>query len=187
MVDPWGFPLFWLVSLWRGEGQVDANQCCASKDDAVQKGAMIPLQDFAASPTSIYSKSWLPSPWHIINWGLRQIGLGNVYSGQKVKVGNLVMVANVEDVASKIVAEMQKRGSGLTDRVMALESFQKESNTILGVDNISSTDLSTLLRYLQRDKAVISYDGKVCAPTVFRRPILTLADHQIQVIFLQSA
>lgn len=122
---------------------------------------MIQLHDFNTSPTSIYHKSWIPSPWQVLNWGLRQVGLGHVYSGQKLRSGSLVLVANVEDVAAKVLAEMQKKSSGLTDRVMAIESFQEDVVKMLGIPSISMTDLTTLLKYLHRDKDVISYDEKV--------------------------
>lgn len=72
-----------------------------------------------------------------------------------------MIVANVEDVAAKVLAEMQRRSSGLTDRVMAIESFQDDIAKILGVQSVSTTDLSTLLRYLQRDKGAATYDEKV--------------------------
>ena len=130
-------------------------------DDAVQKGVMIPLHDFTTSPTSIYSKSWIPSPWQIMNWGLRQIGLGHAYSGQTLRVGSLVIVPNLEDVATKVLSEMQSKSAGLTDRIMATESFQEEFSKALGVQTISKTDLTALLKYLQRDKGAISYDDKV--------------------------
>ncbi|KKY21125.1 putative snf7 family protein [Phaeomoniella chlamydospora] len=149
-------------------------------DDAVQKGIMIPIQDFKNSQTSIYSTRWIPSPWQVFNWGLRQIGFGHAYSGQKLQVGSLVIIANVEDIAAKVLSEMQKRSSGLTDRVMAVESFKEDLTKILGLRSVSTTDLSVLLKYLQRDKAAISYDDKV-NPS-FQGIIMSDIDEPLQTI-----
>lgn len=151
-------------------------------DDAVQKGIMIPIQDFKNSQTSIYSTRWIPSPWQVFNWGLRQIGFGHAYSGQKLQVGSLVIIANVEDIAAKVLSEMQKRSSGLTDRVMAVESFKEDLTKILGLRSVSTTDLSVLLKYLQRDKAAISYDDKTIkfkAPSSTKPEPLTTQDATI--------
>ena len=148
---------------------------------------MIPQQDFIGSSNSIYSKSWIPSPWQIITWGLRQIGLGHAYSGQKLKVGSLTIVSNVEDVAGKVLAEMQKRSSALTDRVMSIDSFREDVAKIINLQSISMTDLSTLLKYLQRDKGVISYDEKVRKlASRLSITLLTSKDYQIQISVRRS-
>lgn len=59
-------------------------------------GRMIPLESFLASPTSIYDRSWIVSPWWILSWGLKKLGLrgdattkGNLQKGQYVLVGNV--------------------------------------------------------------------------------------------------
>ena len=60
--------------------------------DAVEKQELVPLNDFLGATKSIYAKSWVPSPWQVMNWGLKQI-LG---PADKLAVGNLVVMANVE-------------------------------------------------------------------------------------------
>merc|ERR1711939_1163761 len=37
-------------------------------DDAVRTGKMVDLDDFLTSEKSIYSRSWIPSPWSILRW-----------------------------------------------------------------------------------------------------------------------
>jgi charged multivesicular body protein 7 len=68
--------------------------------DAVAKKELIPASDFLKSKTSIYHKSWIITPWQVLEWGLRQVGLmgggGSVASNDAVAVGNFVIVENVE-------------------------------------------------------------------------------------------
>ena len=64
--------------------------------DAVEKRELVPLQDFLSAKKSIYSKSWVPSAWQVVNWGLRQIGIGGAAGEDKLAVGDFVVMANVE-------------------------------------------------------------------------------------------
>jgi hypothetical protein len=70
----------------------------AAVEDAVQQKQFMPVKDFFTAKTSIYSKSWLPSPWQIASWGLRQLGLagGESRGEDKLVKGDFVIVANVE-------------------------------------------------------------------------------------------
>lgn len=66
-------------------------------EDAVKKKELIPLKDFLNSEQSIYAKSWIPTPWEVISWGLRQIGVigGDPVEDQLV-TADFVIKANVE-------------------------------------------------------------------------------------------
>lgn len=65
--------------------------------DAVEKGDLIPLDHFLQSQKSVYAKSWIPSPWQVMGWGLKQVGLSSLFgSSDKLSVGNFVVMANVE-------------------------------------------------------------------------------------------
>lgn len=64
--------------------------------DAVDKRELIPLNDFLSARRSIYSKTWVPSPWQVVSWGLRQVGAGGLLGGDKLAVGSFVVLANVE-------------------------------------------------------------------------------------------
>lgn len=71
--------------------------------DAVEKRELIPLNDFLNAKNSIYSKSWIPSPWQVVSWGLKQIGIGGLLGGEdKLAVGNFVVMANVEVRAQQL-------------------------------------------------------------------------------------
>ena len=46
---------------------------------------------------SVYAKSWIPSPWQVVSWGLKQVGVASLFgASDKLSVGNLVVMANVE-------------------------------------------------------------------------------------------
>ena len=66
---------------------------------------MIPLPDFLNSPTSIYEQKGAGSPWFLVSWALRRLGLRRV---QSLKLGsptgNYVLIGNVE-VSHWIVSE----------------------------------------------------------------------------------
>lgn len=58
---------------------------------------MIPLKDFMAAKTSIYQRSWAISPWQVMSWSLRQLGLvGSASAEDKLVVSSFVVMANVE-------------------------------------------------------------------------------------------
>jgi charged multivesicular body protein 7 len=129
---------------------------------------MIPVKEFLAIDRSIYSKSWVPSPWTVLQWGLRQIGLagsGN-YEGtsgaRKLKTTEFVLVEALENVAAQILTRQEKGGQSLTDRIVSREEFAQNVATLRGVA-VSVEEVSILLRYLERDKQALSYNDKVCA------------------------
>ena len=66
-------------------------------DDAVKRKELVPLKDFLESKGSIYAKSWVPTPWQVVSWGLRQLGvLGGDLAEDRLVAGNFVVMANVE-------------------------------------------------------------------------------------------
>ncbi|KAH0847569.1 hypothetical protein FOPE_00798 [Fonsecaea pedrosoi] len=140
-------------------------------DECVRQGKMIDLQDFLGSEKSIYSRGWIPSPWAILRWGLQKAGMswssGSFdVSGGRLKAGNLALVPALEEVWKRLSAAREKdtKAQTLTDRVMTRETFLKDVNDVLNqagemTGSLSSQDLEVLLRYLSRDKQVLSYDG----------------------------
>lgn len=130
---------------------------------------MILAKEFIATDRSIYSKSWVPSPWTVLQWGLRQIGVagsGN-YEGtsgaRKLKTSEFVLVEALENVAALVLTGQERRGQSLTDRILSREEFTQNVATLRGVA-VSGGDVSILLRYLERDKRALSYNDKVCVP-----------------------
>lgn len=130
-------------------------------DEAVRSGKMIDVKDFAAAEQSIYQHSWVPSVRAILRWSLRQIGMGtNSYDiNGRLRKGNLILVEALEAMSKQAIASQQKHGQTLTDRIMSREAFVQELGQSSDGD-LSDSDVGILLRYLSRDKQILSYDDK---------------------------
>jgi charged multivesicular body protein 7 len=141
-------------------------------DDAVRTGKMVDLHDFVASEKSIYSKSWIPSPWSILHWSLRKAGLvwasGSYDVNGHLRHGSsLVLVSALEEMYNRYATKLQKDHSttSLTDRIMSREQFVTEVGELMQglgtgtrTTTIAEQDVKVLLRYLSRDKQALSYD-----------------------------
>ncbi|CAO2654769.1 Nn.00g115020.m01.CDS01 [Neocucurbitaria sp. VM-36] len=129
--------------------------------EAVQKKEMIPLKDFLHSKESIYKTSWIPSPWKVLRWSLRQVGvLGELKSPDKLEVGNFVVVRNIEVAADEILKKMKEQTS-TADRVLSRTDFLKRFSTALNPSApLTTNDLNILLVFLARDRQAISYNAK---------------------------
>jgi charged multivesicular body protein 7 len=127
--------------------------------DAVLKKEMLPLKDFLASKVSIYKTSWIPSPWKVLQWSLRQAGvMGQPRVPDKLGVGNYVVVKNVEVAADEILKKMKEHTS-TADRVLSKADFLKRFSTTLNpASPLTKNDLDILLVHLARDKQAISYN-----------------------------
>ncbi|KIX92386.1 uncharacterized protein Z520_11860 [Fonsecaea multimorphosa CBS 102226] len=159
-------------------------------DECVRQGKMIDLQDFITSERSIYSRSWIPSPWAVLRWSLQKAGLswssGWELSGSRLKAGKLALVPALEEVWTRLSAAGEgTRSQTMTDRVMTREMFLRDVNSVLnqaggemitGPGSLSNQDLEVLLRYLSRDKQVLSYDGSTVK---FKPPSSTTAPEPI--------
>jgi charged multivesicular body protein 7 len=90
---------------------------------------MIPTKEFLSTDRSIYHKSWVPSPWIVLQRGLRQVGLAGTgsYEGtagaRKLKTAAFVVVEALEKVAAQVLASREKAGHSLTDRILSREAF----------------------------------------------------------------
>jgi charged multivesicular body protein 7 len=129
--------------------------------EAVQKKEMIPSKDFQNAKESIYKTSWIPSPWKVLTWGLRQVGvIGQPSSPEKLTVGNFVVLKNVEVAADEILKKMNEYGS-TADRVLSAADFLKRFSDALGpATSLTMNDLAILLIHLARDKQAISYNAR---------------------------
>ncbi|KAI9756047.1 MAG: CCA tRNA nucleotidyltransferase, mitochondrial [Chaenotheca gracillima] len=129
------------------------NESLATKD-------VVPLQQFLTSKTSIFHNSWTVSPWQILSWGLRQLGLAGGARGEdKLPVGSFVLRANAEECARAIL----KRTSRLdyNGRVYSKAMFRSEFSRSLNTNaDLSQNDLEIILVYLARETRDIAYDGK---------------------------
>lgn len=65
--------------------------------DAVDKKELVPLAEFLDAKTSIYTKTWIPTPWQAVRWGLKQLGVvGGEPAEDRLVAGSFVVMANVE-------------------------------------------------------------------------------------------
>ena len=65
--------------------------------DAVERKELVPLAEFLNAKKSIYAKTWIPTPWQAVSWGLKQLGvMGGESVEDKLVAGNFVVMANVE-------------------------------------------------------------------------------------------
>ena len=66
-------------------------------EDAIKRKELIPLNEFLDRKESVYAKSWIPTPWQVVSWGLRQLGvLGREGAEDRLVKGDFVVMANVE-------------------------------------------------------------------------------------------
>jgi charged multivesicular body protein 7 len=133
-------------------------------DDCVRQGKMIDLKDFQQAERSIYSKSWLPSPWAILRWSLQQTGLvsnGSYNVSGRLRNGSLVIIPALEEIAKKISSWQRQQGQAHTDRIISRDAFSQTLPSILGCRQAPSpTDLDVLLQYLSRDRQLLSHSDK---------------------------
>ncbi|KAI9848101.1 MAG: hypothetical protein M1837_001203 [Sclerophora amabilis] len=128
--------------------------------ESVASKDLIPLQDFLNSATSLYHTSWVVTPWQIIRWGLRQLGLAEGPHGvDKLSVGRFVLLANVEECAQNILKYATCKDR--IDRIYSKEMFKAQFSRTLGSGlELTETDFDVVLTYLARDKKEIGYDDK---------------------------
>lgn len=136
-------------------------------DDAVRSDRLIDLKDFTISEKSIYSRSWIPSPWAVLRWSLRQAGIlgDNSYNiSGRLRQGRLVLVPALEDACKKVKVWAEQHNSTLTDRIWTREAFAKELGSLLAYPNdeasssprLSAPDLDILVQYLTRDDPILT-------------------------------
>ncbi|KAH9874716.1 hypothetical protein IAQ61_003906 [Plenodomus lingam] len=129
-------------------------------NEAVQKKEMIPLKEFANSKESIYKTSWIPSPWKVLQWSLRQVGVLGQPQPNQLAAGNFVVVKNVEIAADEVLKSMKELTS-TADRVLSKADFLKRfSNVLNPAVPLTTNDLDILLVFLARDKQAISYNNQ---------------------------
>lgn len=55
------------------------------------------MKEFLAAKESIYQRKWTVSPWQILSWGMRQLGLlPSFMADENLPTDSLVVMANVE-------------------------------------------------------------------------------------------
>ncbi|KAK7417051.1 hypothetical protein QQX98_004812 [Neonectria punicea] len=129
--------------------------------EAAAERDLIPLPDFNKSQQSIYTHSWAGLPWTFVGWTLRQLGVIDPSRGDdKLPVGQFVVVKNLE-AAAKELGDLMADKSSRFDRIFTKAQFQKAfSATLVQGQRLSDKDLDLFLKFLERDKGIIEYDGQ---------------------------
>jgi len=148
----------------------------------VRRKELIPLSDFLSSKQSVYAKSWLPTPWQVMSWGLRQLGVvGREGAEDKLVTGNFVVMANVEAAARGVLDQASKTATSNASRVFSRDLFISTFSPAVGVEQLSLTDVTVLTTHLARDRSAIAYDAttgivKFKAPSDTTPPIIEQED-----------
>ncbi|GME24475.1 3-hydroxyisobutyrate dehydrogenase [Neofusicoccum parvum] len=159
--------------------------------DAVTKKEMIPLKDFQAAKTSIYSRSWSISPLSILSWGLQQLGvIGGTTSQDKLATDELVVMPNLEAASNAIIAQASTPKSAV-DLIYSLDSFRTTfAHAVSPTHALTPTDTSVLLTHLSRDKSALSYDPASqtirFAPANSNAPPAPITQQDITIAHLRS-
>ncbi|KAG8628243.1 hypothetical protein KVT40_004116 [Elsinoe batatas] len=135
--------------------------------DAVQKGELIPLEEWERRERSIYSpQGWgqvqVPSAMQVVRWGLRQLGIIGDGEGDALVAGEFVVRDTVERVGGEIEGVLQDLAKGgVTERVMPRREFEGRYKGVLKEKGMgaemSGRDMAVLLKYLERDKGVLTF------------------------------
>ncbi|KAG9234053.1 Snf7-domain-containing protein [Amylocarpus encephaloides] len=130
--------------------------------EAVERKEMVGLREFEVSE-GFYNqrRGWGINPWSVLGWGFRMLGLGGGVNGEdKLPVGNFVVVPNLEEAGYGAAARMEGI-RGRTEKVFSRTEFKERFGDVLGEGKaLSESDFVVLLRFLERDKALLVYDGE---------------------------
>lgn len=86
--------------------------------------------------------------------------LGQPGFGDKLEVGNFVVLSNVESASNLILKKMETQMS-VVDRIVSRTEFLRRFANVLNPSApLSQNDLTILLVHLARDKQAISYDAQ---------------------------
>ena len=131
--------------------------------EALSAKEIIALNDFLTSKQSVYHRAWtIASPWALAAWTLRQLGVADVFGarGDKVPTGRFVVLANLEAAAKEFVDRTGQLTSRF-ERTFTKTQFSRVfGDQLVEGRTLSATDVDVLLRFLERDKGLVMYDGK---------------------------
>jgi charged multivesicular body protein 7 len=127
--------------------------------DAVERRELVPLDEYLKQVESIYSRRWVPTPWEVVRWGLRSLGL--VGQTGNFTVGKFVVVENVELAAQEVVELQRSLANGTTAGIYSLRTFTDTFEHVLGENCVlSASDVQVLLRFMSRDRPSLSYNAE---------------------------
>lgn len=151
--------------------------------EAVDGREMMPVKEYMSAKESIYRRSWIPSPWSVLSWGLKQAGImGGTDGEDKLPNMKMVILKNVEEAGKEVLKRVAEQHSRV-DRIYSKQMFYQEYEDVLGDSTrISHQDLEILLKHLTRDKGEAAYDNqtiKFKAKTDTAPPVITQEDATI--------
>ena len=173
----------------------------------MKNGDAVPLESFKAGVRArgYATGSWIGTPWQVMTWGMRQLGLGGGAVGEdRLAVGTWVLTGNVDvrlhhpqrlpraksvqECARnvlKVVADRER-----VDRIFSREMFQTEFAKSLNDEcALTNSDFEVLITYLARDKKVVAYDGQVrwhSVDEIHEHTTHVEIDNQIQISWRQD-
>lgn len=144
--------------------------------ESLEEKQIFQLPEFLTRVESVHVKHRIFTPWHILAWGLRLLGLqGGVTGEYKLPVGRFVLLHNLEEAADAIQKQMS--GRDRVDRIFSRALFAAEfAGAVYSDQRLSGSDVEVALRYLARDCNAIVYDGetvKFIQPGETSAPITT--------------
>ncbi|KAL8709944.1 MAG: hypothetical protein Q9220_005394 [cf. Caloplaca sp. 1 TL-2023] len=155
--------------------------------EALSQGRMMSLPSFLSSPHTIYSYKWTNLPWRMFTWGLGQMALQRGFRSEKTQVPReIVLIPNVEKLAETVVEHIEKLRTRV-DRTLTKSMFQREVGAALGIDEkVADSDLLIILRYLARDRQVLTYDSNVVKISDSNEVRLPISEEDRSIASLKS-
>jgi charged multivesicular body protein 7 len=169
-----------------------------SKTELRDNNYFIPQLEFLTAKDSIYNPGWLPGriASYVIGkplwWSLEQLGivgdeglLGSSSSGSHKDTrwwGDYVVVSLLERAADEVLQMQQEKVGGASDKLYTFEGFRRAFRSVLATETmLSEGDTKNLLKFLERDRKAIVFNGKVCSAihSIFSRLLLLQAGDQI--------
>ncbi|KAK4185945.1 vacuolar-sorting protein SNF7 [Podospora australis] len=132
--------------------------------EAVAAKDLVPLTQFLEDKDSIYNGRNAAGSWSVRNlagWALKTLGVSDLLRGSdKIPTEKFVVFENVEGAGRSFGENEAAQEEGRFERTFSKAHFYKVFNgQIVSGKELSETDMEVLLRFLERDKRVIAYDG----------------------------
>lgn len=155
----------------------ETDRTLPSKTELRANHCFIPQSEFLTAKDSIYNPGWLPGriAAFVIGkplwWSLEQLGivgdeglLGSSTSGSPKATawwGDYVVVSLLERAADEVLRMQREKVGGVSDMLYTFEGFRTAFGPILATETLTEGDATILLKFLERDRKVIVFDGKV--------------------------
>ncbi|SLM33997.1 Snf7 [Lasallia pustulata] len=130
-------------------------------DEAISQRRMVPLQDFLHATSSTYNRTWRFRPWGLFSWGMKLFDfVSGASADERLRVGQYVLVHNVEEVGKRIMAQLSDRRTRV-DRIYPRVAFEKQAAKVVNAEaGLTKDDLAIILTYLARDKKELAFDSQ---------------------------